>query len=181
MSKHKNPDFIVYRDIGPQVSRRSYMSDSEGGHSKVNTKKLLYYIYVSEFASNFISIPTNNLTDSSAVVASSYLAGRATLYNGRTNLPDGTCSASFLNMQTDTVFSDIANYIASDGGLIITWFTPTTLLNLEVDSVINGMVTECIVQCTTKVGKSRFYGKKYNMVVSSSSGKIFFNLKRIRG
>ena len=65
-------------------------------------------------------------------------------------------------------------------GLIVTWFTPTTLINLELDSVIHSMVTECIVTVTTKIGFSPFYGKTYNLVVSSDDGKIYFKFTRIR-
>ena len=60
-------------------------------------------------------------------------------------------------------------------GLIVSWLTPSTLVNLELDSIINGMVTECIVDCNTKIGdESIFYGKTFNLKVSSSDGKIYF-------
>ncbi len=139
---------------------------------------LTYYLNIDDFAESFISIPTSNLTDPSLTIASSYLAGRAPIYN-ENNQKFGICSASFLNIQTaDGVFTDIANYISADNGLIITWFTPTTLINLEADSVINGMVTECIVTATTKVGVNPFYGQTFNLIVSSSGGKIYFQFTR---
>ena len=77
------------------------------------------------------------------------------------------------------IFTDIANYLSVDNGLIVTWFTPTTLLNLELDSIVHSMVTECIVIASTKVGVNPFYGKKFNMVVSSDSTKIYFKLTKI--
>jgi hypothetical protein len=79
----------------------------------------------------------------------------------------------------DGIFNDISNYLSVDNGLIVTWFTPTTLINLELDSIIHSMVTECIVIASTKVGFNPFYGKKYNMIVSSDDEKIYFNLTPI--
>jgi hypothetical protein len=113
------------------------------------------------------------------VIASSYLAGRAPIYNVN-NMKVGTCSASFLNMQTaDGIFTDISNYLSADNGLIVTWFTPTTLINLELDSIIHSMVTECTVVVTTKVGVSPFFGKTFDLIVSSDDGKIYFQFTRI--
>ncbi len=143
-------------------------------------KELSYYLNVDDFVSSFIEIPTSNVLQDSTTLSSTYLAGRASLYNSL-NQKVGTCSASFLCMQNnDGIFNDIANYISVDNGLIITWFTPTTLLNLELDTIVHSMVTECIVEATTKVGFNPFYGKKFNMVVSSDSGKIYFDLREIK-
>jgi hypothetical protein len=140
---------------------------------------LTYYLNVADFIQSFIQIPTSNVSVDSTTIASSYLAGRAPLYDEK-NKKVGVCSASFLNMQTaDGIFTDISNYIATDAGLIVTWFTPTTLINLELDSIVHGMVTECLVTVTTKVGFSAFYGKEYSLIVSSDSGKIYFQFTRI--
>ncbi len=142
-------------------------------------KNLSYYLNVSDFVNSFIEIPTSNVSGGSSTIASSYLAGRAPVYNTQ-NIQVGTCSASFLNMQTaDGIFTDISNYLSIDNGLIVTWFTPTTLINLELDTIVNSMVTECIVKASTKVGVNPFYGKNFNMIVSSDSGKIYFDLKKI--
>lgn len=142
-------------------------------------KHLSYYLFISDFADSFIEIPTSNVSVDSSTIASSYLAGRAPVYN-RHDVKVGTCSASFLNMQNgDGIFTDIANYLSIDNGLIVTWFTPTTLINLELDSIIHSMVTECIVKATTKVGVNPFYGKTFNMVVSSDDQKIYFKLTKI--
>ncbi len=141
-------------------------------------KTLTYYLYIADFAQSFIQIPTSNVSSSSPTIASSYLAGRAPIYNEK-NRKVGTCSASFLNMKTaDGIFTDISNYIATNDGLIVTWFTPTTLINLELDSIIHSMVTECIVTVTTKVGFSAFYGKTYTLIVSSDNQKIYFKFTR---
>lgn len=142
-------------------------------------KKLTYYLYVEDFVNSFIEIPTSNVSGDSTTIASSYLAGRAPVYN-KNDEKVGICSASFLNMQNDeNIFTDISNYLAIDNGLIVTWFTPTTLINLELDTIVNSMVTECIVLASTKVGVNPFYGKTFNMIVSSDSGKIYFELTRI--
>lgn len=141
-------------------------------------KKLSYYLYISDFIESFIDIPTSNVTDPSSTISSTYLAGRAPLYNEAGDNV-GTCSASFLCMQNEEgIFTDISNYLSVDNGLIVTWFTPTTLINLELDSIVHSMVTECIVVASTKVGFNPFYGQKFNMVVSSDDEKIYFKLSK---
>ncbi len=138
----------------------------------------LYYLNISDFADSFIEIPTSNVSGGSSTISSTYLAGRAPLYNINDEKV-GTCSASFLCMQTaDGIFNDISNYISVDNGLIVTWFTPTTLINLELDSIIHSMVTQCMVVATTKVGVNPFYGQSFNLIVSSDDQKIYFNFTR---
>jgi len=142
-------------------------------------KKITYYLYITDFAKSFIQIPTSNLSVNSVTIASSYLAGRAPIYD-MDNKKVGTCSASFLNMQTsDGIFTDIANYLAADNGLIVTWFTPTTLINLELDSIIRSMVTKCRVIASTKVGFNPYFGRTFNLVVSSDSSKIYFKFTEL--
>lgn len=143
-------------------------------------KKLMYFLYVSDFINSFIEIPTSNVSSGGSTISSKYLAGRAPLYN---NLGQkvGTCSASFLCMQNaDGIFTDISNYLSVDNGLIVTWFTPTTLINLELDSIVHSMVTECIVLASTKVGFNPYYGQQFNMIVSSDDQKIYFTLFKIK-
>jgi len=148
------------------------------GGSRSESKTITYYLYIADFAKSFIQIPTSNLSGSSSTIASSYLAGRAPIYDVN-NQKMGTCSASFLSMQTeDGIFTDIANYISADNGLIVTWFTPTTLLNLELDSIIHSMVTECIVTATTKVGFAPMFGQTFDLIVSSDDQKIYFQFTR---
>ncbi len=79
----------------------------------------------------------------------------------------------------DGIYTDISNYLSVDNGLVISWFTPTTLINLELDSIIHSMVTECIVVASTKIGFNPFYGKTFNMIVSSDDEKIYFKLTKI--
>lgn len=163
---------MIYSDQNPQqfdlISKRCRKS-----------KTLVYYLNVSDFVASFIEIPTSNVLVDSTTISSRYLAGRAPLYNVRDEKV-GTCSASFLCIQNaDNIYTDISNYISVDNGLIVTWFTPSTLLNLELDSIVHSMVTECIVTASTKVGVNPFYGKKFNMIVSSENGRIYFKLRRI--
>lgn len=141
-------------------------------------KTFTYYLYISDFADSFIEIPTSNVSGDSTTISSKYLAGRAAIYN-EANVKDGTCSASFLCMQNaDGIYTDISNFISVDNGLIVTWFTPTTLINLELDSIIHSMVTECLVEATTKVGVNPFYGQTFSLVVSSDDEKIYFKFTR---
>jgi len=149
------------------------------GFSCSESKTITYYLYIADFTQSFIEITTSNVSKDSSTIASSYLAGKAPIYNVN-NMKAGTCSASFLSMQTgDGIFTDISNYLAADNGLIVTWFTPTRLINLELDSIIHSMVTECIVKVTTKVGFSPFYGQTFNLIVSSDDEKIYFQFSRI--
>lgn len=142
-------------------------------------KVLYYYLYVDDFINSFIEIPTSNVSVDSTTISSKYLAGRAAVYNFQ-NEKVGTCSASFLCMQNvDGIYTDISNYLSVDNGLIVSWFTPTTLINLELDSIIHSMVTECIVVASTKIGFNPFYGNTYNMIVSSDDQKIYFKLTKI--
>jgi hypothetical protein len=143
-------------------------------------KKLSYYLFVQDFIDSLIEIPTSNVPVSNPTTISSlYIAGRAPVYNLQ-NEKVGFCSASFLCIQNaDSIITDISNYLSIDNGLIISWFTPTTLINLELDTIIHSMVTECIVSANTKIGFNPFYGKKFNMIVSSDSGKVYFKLTKL--
>lgn len=135
-----------------------------------------YFLYIEDFINSMIEIPTSNVSMGSSTKESKYLAGRAPIYNPK-NEKAGTCSASFLCMNNaDVIYTDISNYLSADNGLIVSWFTPTTLVNLELDSIVHSMVTECIVLASTKIGFNPFYGKEYNMIVSSDDQKIYFQL-----
>jgi hypothetical protein len=142
-------------------------------------RRLSYYLYIEDFVKSFIEIPTSNVLIDSTTLSSKYLAGRAAIYNSKDEKV-GTCSASFLCMQNgDGIYTDISNYLSVDNGLIISWFTPTTLINLELDSIVHSMVTECIVKATTKIGFNPFYSKTFNMIVSSDDEKIYFKLHKL--
>lgn len=144
-----------------------------------NIKELSYFLYIEDFTKSFIEIPTSNASVDSSTISSKYLAGRAPIYDKQDDKV-GTCSASFLCMQNqDGIYTDISNYLSVNNGLIISWFTPTTLINLELDSIIHSMVTECRVIASTKVGYNPFYGETFNMIVSSDDKKIYFQLSRV--
>lgn len=147
--------------------------------AKYGTKqKLLYYLNISDFAQSFIEIPTSNISADSSTTSSKYLAGRAPIYDVN-NQKIGTCSASFLCMQNeDGIFTDISNYLSVDNGLIVSWFTPTKLINLELDSILHSMVTQCIVVASTKIGFNPFYGMTFNLTVSSDDEKIYFRFAK---
>ena len=115
-----------------------------------------------------------------------YIAGISDMYaidpnTGSIGGPVGRCSASFLCFQVPSgdpnspdphhprIFTDIANYISLDNGLIVSWFTPATLSDLGLDTIIHKMVTECIVVASTKIGVNPFFGETFNLKVSSVS------------
>jgi len=144
---------------------------------------LYYYIQANEFINNTITIPTSNSV-SGSTNSSLYFAGRTTVYNIN-NRPCGTCGASFLNIQSSTdvnetlpsnIYTQINNNLSIDNGLILSWLTPTNPINLEIDSVLNSMITECIVTSTIKIGVNPYYGQTFNMIVANNSGKISFTL-----
>ena len=102
------------------------------------------------------------------------------MYKKRNNRKCGTCSASFLNIKTDNIFTDISNYVTLDNGIVISWLTPSTPINLEIDTVIRSMVTKCIVTASTKIGFNKYYGDTFNLKVSSDNEKIYFKLTLIK-
>lgn len=165
--------------IAEGVSNQNSIVDKSSICKNKKQAKLSYYLYTKDFIESFIAIPTSNVSVDSSTISSKYLAGRAALYNAK-GKKVGTCSASFLCMQNeDGIYTDISNYLSVDNGLVISWFTPTTLINLALDSVLHSMVTECIVKASTKVGFNPFYGKTFNMIVSSDNKKIYFKLSEI--
>lgn len=169
----------IYGAVNQPVIEENDLID-KGAKACKKHKKLSYYLYTKDFIKSFVEIPTSNVLVNSSTISSKYLAGRAPLYDTR-GKKVGTCSASFLCMQNeDGIYTDISNYLSVDNGLVISWFTPTTLINLELDSIIHSMVTECIVVASTKVGVNPFYGKTFNMIVSSGGEKIYFKLSEIR-
>jgi hypothetical protein len=149
------------------------MSFAHKAHQK---RQLVYYLYIQDFLNSMIVIPTSPVNVNSSTIGSKYFAGIAPIYKAG-DVKFGVCSASFLCMQNQHgIFTDISNYLMVDNGLIVSWLTPSTLVNLELDSIIHGMVTECIVTASTKVGFNPFYGMQFNMVVSADSQRIYFNL-----
>ena len=56
-------------------------SHSLYGVKSPEQETITYYLYISDFADSFIEIPTSNVTVESPTIASSYLAGRAPIYD----------------------------------------------------------------------------------------------------
>jgi hypothetical protein len=139
-----------------------------------DSSKLMYYLNISDFSQSFIEIPTSNVAVNSSTISSSYLAGRAAVYN-MNNQQVGTCSASFLCMQNaNGIFADISNHLSINNGLVVSWPTPATLVNLELNTIIGAMVTKCSVMVSTATGTSPLFGQKYSLVVSSDGAKLYF-------
>lgn len=166
--------FLSFSLYGDDIVRFDFHKNT----NQSNRQTLVYYLNIADFAQSFIEIPTSNVSGGGSTISSSYLAGRATLYN-QDNIKSGTCSASFLCMQNqEGIYTDISNYISVNNGLVVSWFTPTTLINLELDSIIHSMVTECMVVASTKIGVNPFYGETFNLIVSSDDEKIYFEFTR---
>jgi Coenzyme PQQ synthesis protein D (PqqD) len=145
---------------------------------------MTYFLKVTDFINSLIEIPAKPIRNPhihNSTTDSKYLAGIANIYvPGDDQHSVGRCSASCLCFKNDQRFyTDISNYISVDNGLIVSWFTPTTLINLELDSIINSMVTECIVVAATKIGPNPFYGETFNLVVSSDGQQIQFEFTNI--
>lgn len=151
------------------------------GQARLNRRTpqtFTYYLYTSDFIQSFIEIPTSNVSGDSSTLASSYLAGRAPIYNSD-NQKAGTCSASFLSMKNaEGIYTDISNYLTTNDGLVVSWFTPTRPLNLEIDSILHSMVTECMVTASTKIGVNPYYGQTFTLIVFSDNEKIYFQFTR---
>jgi hypothetical protein len=146
-----------------------------------NGEPMTYFLNVSDFIESLVEIPATPIPAppnfpnfQNSTTASKYFAGIANIYRGANRHSVGRCSASFLCYKNNNRFyTDISNYLSADNGLIVSWLTPTTLVNLELDNIINKMVTECIVVASTKIGVNPFYGETFNLVVSSiTSGGV---------
>ena len=147
-------------------------ASAEAPPTTESEEPLTYFLKVTDFIESLIEIPAHPIRNHhihNSTTDSKYLAGLANIYiPGDDQHSVGRCSASFLCFKNDERFyTDISNYISVDNGLIVSWFTPTTLIDLELDSIINSMVTECIVVAATKIGVNPFYGETFNLVVSS--------------
>jgi hypothetical protein len=162
-----------------------------------------YFLDVADFIQSLVQIPAapvkfkNNSgkKDSgleNTTTATQYLAGIANLYalddpDTLQPTPVGRCSASFLCFQVPSpdpkvpfrIYTDIANFISLDNGLIVSWFTPTFLADLGLDSAIRGMVTECIVVASTKIGVNPFYGETFNLKVASVGDQVRFTFTNL--
>jgi hypothetical protein len=172
--------------VVPMVALVTTQARAESLPATTNGEPMTYFLKVTDFINSLIEIPAKPIRNPhihNTTTDSKYLAGIANIYiPGDDQHSVGRCSASFLCFKNDQRFyTDISNYISVDNGLIVSWLTPTTLINLELDSIINSMVTECIVVAATKIGPNPFYGETFNLVVSSqmSGQQIQFEFTNI--
>jgi hypothetical protein len=170
--------------VVPMVALVTTQARAEALPATPNGEPMTYFLKVREFIESLVEIPATpippHFPNFHLTNDSKYFAGIANIYMPGDRRSFGRCSASFLCFKNDQRFyTDISNYISVNNGLIVSWFTPTTLINLELDSIINGMVTECIVVASTKIGPNPFYGETFNLVVSSDGQQIQFEFTNI--
>src|SRR5436190_6612236 len=164
--------------VVPMVALVTAQARAEAPPTTDTEEPMTYFLKVTDFIESLIEIPAHPIRNPhihNTTTDSKYLAGIANIYiPGDDQNSVGRCSASFLCYKNDQRFyTDISNYISVDNGLIVSWLTPTTLIDLALDSIINSMVTECIVVASTKIGVNPFYGETFNLVVSSiTSGGV---------
>src|SRR4029077_11170407 len=172
--------------VVPMVALVTGQARAEALPAIPNGEPMTYFLNVTDFINSLIEIPAKPIKKPhihNTTTDSKYLAGVTNIYiPGDDQNSVGHCSASFLCFKNDQrFFTDISNYISVDNGLIVSWFTPTTLIDLELDSVINSMVTECIVVAATQIlpNPNPFYGETFNLVVSSDGLHIQFQFTQI--
>ena len=160
-----------------QTSANTQVSLINTSYLNKTTPTLYYYLNISEFVQSMVKVSTSLLPTTTTTTDALYVYGRAPIYTSGNTNSVGVCSASFMcSKKSDTdIYTDITNYISVGNGLVVSWLTPARPANLELDSIVNSMVTECIVSANTKIGQNPFYGETFNLVVSSSNGKIGFS------
>jgi hypothetical protein len=159
-----------------QISANTQASLINTSYLNKTTTTLYYYLNISEFIQSLVEVSTSLLPTTTTTTDALYIYGRAPIYTNDSSDSIGICSASFMcSKKSDTdIYTDITNYISVGNGLVVSWLTPARPANLELDSIVNSMVTECIVSANTKIGQNPFYGETFNLVVTSSNGKIGF-------
>ena len=173
--------------VVPMVALVTTQPRAQALPATTNGEPMTYFLKVREFIAGLIEIPATPIATPTpprhfpnfhnGTTAAKYLAGIANIYVSGGNRSVGRCSASFLWYKNNNRFyADISNYLSVDNGLIVSWFTPTTLIDLELDSHIYGMVTEAIVVAATQIlpNPNPFYGETFNLVVSSDGQQIQF-------
>jgi hypothetical protein len=171
--------------VVPMVALVTTQARAQALPATPNGTPMTYFLKVREFIESLIEIPAtpiNNPHINNSTTASKYFAGIANIYipNDDQNSV-GRCSASFLCFKNDQRFyTDITNFISVDNGLIVSWLTPTTLINLELDNIIRGMVTECIVVASTKIGVNPFFGQTFDLKVKEVSSKMSAQVDQVQ-
>ncbi len=206
----QQPDALNTTAAGPKVTRRHMLtalattgivlgqvpmiaSVAAQANAEADPAMQKYFLKVGEFIQSLVEIPVAPVKFKhphlqNSTTSTQYLAGIANLYDPSDSSDPpksvGRCSASFLCYQNaQGTYADISNYISVDNGLIVSWFTPTTLIDLALDSHFRGMVTECIVEASTKIVVNPFYGDTFNLKVSSvrigAEDQVQFEFTRI--
>ena len=175
--------------VVPMVALVTAQARAEALPTTDTEEPMTYFLKVTDFINSLVEIPAKPIRGHgihNTTTDSKYFAGIANIYvPGDDQHSVGRCSASFLCFKNNLrpraprFYTDISNYLSADNGLIVSWLTPTTLINLELDSIINSMVTECIVVAATKIGPNPFYGETFNLVVSSDGQQIQFEFTNI--
>ena len=172
--------------VVPIVGLVTTQATAETLPATTNGVPMTYFLKIRDFIESLIEIPATPIApfpnSRHTTTDSKYLAGIANIYVPGVRGSVGRCSSSFLCYKNNNRFyTDISNYISVDNGLIVSWFTPTTLIDLELDNVITGMVTQCIVVAATKIGPNPFYGETFNLAVSSDGQQIQFVFTNMPG
>jgi len=144
---------------------------------KKEEKTITYYMYMEDFSKSLIEIPSSVVFGDSTTLTSAYLAGRAYIYNSENDTKVGSYSATFLCIQNNEglILMDVTNTLFDPNGIIATWFTPKTLADLEVDTIIKSIATtECRVTVNNKVGAFPFFGQTFNLSVLNGDDTISF-------
>ena len=176
--------------VVPMVALVTTPARAEALPATSNGTPMTYFLNVTDFINSLIEIPSKPIRNPhihNTTLDSKYLAGIANIYiPGDDQHSVGRCSASFLCYKNaQGIYTDISNYLSVDNGLIVSWFTPTTLIDLALDSIINGMVTEAIVVAATQIlpNPNPFFGETFNLVVSQEGhggdAKIQFEFTQI--
>ena len=158
-----------------QIAANTQASLIDTSYLNETVPTLTYYLNVDDFVKSMVEVSTTLPASTTSTQSALYVYGRAPLYKSDDSTSMGICSASFMcSKNNEDIYTDITNYISLGNGLVVSWLTPSRPANLEFDSIVNSMVTECIVTVNTKIGVNPFYGKVFNLVVSSLKNQIKF-------
>ncbi len=153
-------------DVGPRGAAAPTRSAISGG---------TYFVIADDLVQNLIEVPTSNVSIGSGTISSRYLAGTVPLYNA-----DGTTvgvfSVTFLLMQTaDGISADLTGYLSTSDGLTLTWAAPTTVVDLQLDTIVGSVVGEGSQNVTAIAGSAHFTGHVFRLAFSAVGSRIYFD------
>lgn len=133
-----------------------------------------YHLEIADLINSLIEIPTSNVSVNSSTIASSDLAGSTSLLDENGN-NIGTFAVTFLSIQSaQGITSTIENHIVTTDGLIVNWPTLAAPANLNLPTLMASIATENIVTDTTRSGSSVFFGRSFDLLVTTDGSKITF-------